>query len=494
MHGHTLLTRLCGGLVGICVFGTLWWATPARADQILQTNNASLTPYKYGGSTRVQGVRPRAEQRGVGLDGVQRTGGALPWALAGNPFESAQAGETLGSLRLSIGAYSPTEIDLTLPARVPWVVGRTFNARQANGSKQHFDSNGYQGRNWFQISQPEIRFYDADDDSATKQAADLVYLVYGADRYVEFKRTADDADTFRGVNGAAGIIKYEPGSPDLYIYTDQNGNRTYFFGSNAQVAVDAEFYDASWQLWKFVDPAGNTAYVGHATTASTAISSGYNPDGTIATAYDSEGQRYCYTYSTPAGDSVPRLAQVIVEIDNGDGWGACGTETLVGKAEYTYYQSGDTSNGDIGNLKLVTITTPLSDPTKTLTRRQYYRYYTGTYHATNNPGHPNTIKMMLGYEGTRRADWDPDGVLDGSVFSESEGDLKPYADVFFKYDSDYRVISVYFDGECGCAGGTNGEHKLTYESNPIVADTSGYDTTWHRRVVIEPPTGGAWIT
>src|SRR5690606_18419124 len=172
---------------------------------------------------------------------------------------------------------------------------------------------------------------------------------------------------------AAGIVEYESGSPDLYVYYDQNGNRTYFFGGNTSSNR------ADWQLWKFVDPAGNTAYVGHATTASTAVTSGYNTDGTIAKAFDSSGRRYCYTYTTPAGDSVARLAQVIAEIDAGGGWGGCGTETLVGQVEYAYYQTGDTSDGDIGNLKLVTITTPLSDPTKTLTRRQYYRYYTGTY-------------------------------------------------------------------------------------------------------------------
>lgn len=182
IRGHTLLNQLCRRFFAVVALATLWSATPARADQILQTNGDSLTTYKYGGNTRVQGVRPRPEQRGVGLDGAQRAGGSLPWVLAGNPFESAQAGETLGSLRLATGAYAPTEIDLALPARAPWVVGRTFNARQENSSNQHIDSNGYQGKNWFQISQPEIRLYDADGNAGTKQAADLVYLVYGADR------------------------------------------------------------------------------------------------------------------------------------------------------------------------------------------------------------------------------------------------------------------------------------------------------------------------
>ncbi|MFN7021239.1 MAG: RHS repeat-associated core domain-containing protein [Phycisphaerales bacterium] len=488
MRGHTLLKQLCRRVLVVVALATLWPAAAARADQILQTSSDSLTTYKYAGNTRVQGVRPRAEQRGVGLDGVQRAGGALPWTLAGNPFESAQAGEALSGVRLATGAYAPMEIDLALPAQVPWMVGRTFNARQADSGGAHIDSDGYQGKNWFQISQPEIRLYDADGNAGTKQAADLVYLVYGADRYVEFKRTDDNADTFRGVNGAAGIVEYESGSPDLYVYYDQNGNRTYFFGGNTSSNR------ADWQLWKLVDPAGNTAYVGHATTASTAVTSGYNTDGTIAKAFDSAGRRYCYTYSTI--DSATRLTQVIAEIDAGGGWGDCGTETLVGQVEYAYYQTGNNDWGDSGNLRMVSILTPLSDPTKTLTRRQYYRYYKGTYDATNNPGYPNTIKMVLGYEGVRRYDW-----LDQSLANETFNDsgtsvdaLKSYADAYFKYDSNYRIVSVYFDGECGCSGGTNGEHKLTYQDNPNFSGTSGYDTAWHRRVVVEPPTGGAWAT
>jgi RHS repeat-associated protein len=504
MRGHTLLNQLCRRVLAVAALATLWSADAARADQILQTNGDSLTAYKYSGNTRVQGVRPRAEQRGVGLDGVQRAGGSLPWALAGNPFESAQAGEALSGVRLATGAYAPMEIDLALPAQVPWIVGRTFNVRQADSGGAHLDSDGYQGKNWFQISQPEIRLYDADGNAGTKQAADLVYLVYGADRYVEFKRTDDDADTFRGVNGAAGIVEYESGSPDLYVYYDQNGNRTYFFGGNTSSGR------ADWQLWKFVDPAGNTAYVGHATTASTAVTSGYNTDGTIAKAYDSisgGGRRFTYSYTTIDGTS--RLTEVVAETDDSGDWTDVDTDTTeVGRVGYAYYSSSDNTHGPAGHLKLVTITTPLSfDPlvqstAPLLARKQYYRYYTQEYENSNGRrGGIGMLKMVVGFEGCRRFDWGEDGaevppVLDDGFLTASDTSLKPYADAYFEYPSgtDYRVWSVYFDGECGCAGGTNGQHKLTYEDNPGFSGTSGYDTAWHQRVVIEPPTGGAWVT
>ncbi len=433
--------RWLGVLVLIPMGITQW----AWADQILQTNADSLTSYKPAAATIVQDLRPMAVQRGVGLDGLLRASGSFPWAMRGNPFETPVADEALESIQLASGAYAPFEIDLALPAQVPWVIGRTFNARQEASGGGHHDSDGYQGRNWSQVSQPELVFFDNDSNGGTKEAEDLVYLVYGADRYIEFKRTGDDVYTFRGVNGAAGIIEYESGSPDLWVWYDQRGQRTYFFGGNTSNGR------ADWQLWKFVDPAGNTAYVGDATTASTAVTSGYNTDGTISKAYDSSGRRYCYTYSTI--DSVTRLVKIIAETDAGGGWGACGAETLVGQVEYEYYQTGDNTHGDNGNLKLVTVTTPLSDATETIAQRKYYRYWKGTYHPTNNPGHPNTIRMALGFEGVRRSDWDPDGLFDDDFLTANDDDLKPYADAYFKYDASYRIISVFFNGECGCGGG-----------------------------------------
>ncbi|MGE3425066.1 MAG: hypothetical protein AB7N24_23705, partial [Dehalococcoidia bacterium] len=417
-------------------------------------------------------------------DGSMRAGGGFAWALAANPFEGRQPGESIAGIRGATGTYSPTEVDLTFPALVPWVIGRTHNARQELSSSHH-NSDGYQGKNWFQISQPEIVLFDNDSNSGTREEEDLIYLVYGADRYAEFVRTADNEDTFRGVNGTAGMFLYVSGSPDTYVYTDQVGNRTYFFGSNASNT-------AAWQVWKFVDPAGNTAYVG--TSAGTSGDGGYS-SGRIQYAFDSSDRRYTYTYTTL--DSVDRLTQVKAEIQTGGTWASPGTVTEVGRVDYSFYQSGGTTDGDVGNLKLVTTTTPLSKPdsgsTPNLSRRQYYRYYTGTYNATTNPGHPNTIKMVVGHEGVRRYDW-LDAAFDDDFIGAAEGDLKPYSDAYFKYDSSYRIVSVFANGECGCSGALNGEQRFTYETNPGFSGTSGYDTTWEHRTVVEPPSGGAWVT
>ncbi|MGD9791110.1 MAG: RHS repeat-associated core domain-containing protein [Phycisphaerales bacterium] len=466
--------------------GTLGVAFAAHADPILQIETSSLTSYLPGAGTAVQAVQPLAEQRGVGVDGTRRASGAFAWALAGNPFEASQGGSSFGAVNLSTGGFAPTEYDLSLPAQVRWTIGRTYNSRQSSAS------NGYQGWNWFQTSQPEIRLYDHDSTSGTREAEDVLYLVYGADRYVEFKRIDDDEDTFQGVNGAAGVFKYVSGSPDTYVYTDQNGNQTYFFGGNTASNV------ADWQLWKFVDPAGNAAYVGDETTASTAVSNGYNSDVTIKKAYDSAGHRFCYTYTTTATNSYTRLASVRAEVDGGTpGWGDCGDETMVGLVEYEYYPSGD-DNGGEGDLMMVSITTPLTDTATSLTTRKYYRYYVGTYDVTSNPGHPHEIKLVLGPEGARRRDLAKGGTLNQDFQTDTDSDLMSYVDAYLEYDATNRVRSVYFDGNCGCGGGSsNGEHQITYGTNttsfPSTPDP-GYDEEWHHRTVIEPPTGGAWVT
>ena len=83
-------------------------AAPTAAafqGQILEVSSNSLTTYLPSASTAVQGVRPLAIQRGVGLDGSIRAGASQRWALAGNPFEHAWRGHlSEGGVRLDTGA------------------------------------------------------------------------------------------------------------------------------------------------------------------------------------------------------------------------------------------------------------------------------------------------------------------------------------------------------------------------------------------------------
>jgi RHS repeat-associated protein len=469
---------LACGLVGV-VF--------ADDGQLLVTNNASLTTMLMSADTPVQGAVPHVLHRGVNLDGSGRAGSAFGWALNANPIGGGTVGgRTLNQVDLATGSPSVSAVDLSLPAKQPWAVGRSYSARQDLAG--HHDSDGYQGLNWFQMSQPELVFEDEASD-----ADDLVYLVYGADRYIEFRRVDTgegySSTEFRAVNGAAGVLHLEAGAgsePDTWTYHDQVGSTAVFFG------FDGDASPCAGQLWKVADGAGNTAYVGDSSTGSTAITNGYDGSGRILEAYDSAGRRYCYTYSTI--DSVTRLTQVLCETDAGGGWGDCGTETEVGKVQYGYYQTGDNTYGDNGCLELVTVTTPLSDSGVSLVEKTYYRYWTGSFHDTTSPGHSYAIQYIIDAEGYRQADWADSDLTDNDPQSMTETNLKPYASAYFEYEArtgggEGRVDKAWFNGECGCSGGINGTYDFAYTTQTSGTWTSGYDTAWRYRVVIARPDG-----
>ncbi len=269
---------------------------------------------------------------------------------------------------------------------------------------------------------------------------------------------------------------------------DQHGNKTTFFGGNTDSGR------ADWQFWKIEDPAGNVAYVGHATTASTADDD-YTGKCWLKM-YDGAGRRYCATY-----DGNNRLTQVLVETDAGGGWGNCGTETMVAKAEYSYYVNADTHGSD-GDLKLVTVTMPLSDSGIELIKRTYYRWYEQAWaNEDGRRGEPHMIKMVVADEGVRRHDYDQDSTMeyggwgtDPEFLTATDADLKPYAAAYLEYvsASDYRVAKAFFNGECGCSGGVNGTYEFAYGTgsnySTAIGNTS-YDNganDWMRTVVKQP--------
>ncbi|MFN0007039.1 MAG: RHS repeat-associated core domain-containing protein [Planctomycetota bacterium] len=456
----------------------------AQTSQILEIASDSLTSYRYTGNTVVQGVRPQYNQRGVTIDGAMRSAPAYPMVLAGNPFENAWTGrENYGGIRADLGAYAPQDIDIAMPTDgIPWVIGRTYNARQLDSGGSAMNSNGYQGKNWFQTSQPEIRFYD--DATNTK---DLIYIVYGADRYVEFARAGTSSNQFKGKNGAAGCVNYVSGSPDTYVYTDQNGNEWTFFGFNTSGNT------TDGQFWKVTTPNSKTSFVGDATTASTAISNGYS-GGKITTAYDASDRRFTYTYTTLNGTS--RLTQVKAETKTGGTWASSptGVATAV-QVDYTYY--ADESHGDIGDLKQVKITTRLNDSageTIEQVKRKHYRYWEGSaddtaaYNSSTNPGYPHALKYVYDFEGVRVYDWS-DSTFDEDHLSATDSALESYASAYFEYETGRKVREAWFDGQCGCGGGSDGTFAFTYGSNGSYSNNSGYDTAWCVRTVVERPDG-----
>jgi len=440
----------------------------AAGDEPLDIYNDSLTTYLVTTATTVQDVYPLAEQRGVNIDGSLRVGSAVPMSMAANPFgESWNSTQMLSSIRLDTGTYVINDVDLALPSvGAPWVIGRSYNARQHNGTN-YVNSDGAQGKNWSQLSQPEIMLYDHPTDAAK----DVLYLVYGADRYIEFKRVDADSTEFKSKNGAAGVIEFiedDPdgnGEPNLYKYTDQRGWQFYFFG------FDNDSLTATGQFWKYVIPKSggdHVAYVGHETNAGAAAFVGYDIDGNILNAHDTSDRSYVYVYS-----GTPSRLDSITAKDT--------SANEVARINYSYHDGGD-AHGTAGDLKLVTISTPLTEDTsgydadKWLVKDKYYRYWKGSW-SGGNPGHNHLIKYIVDFEGTRNFDWGEGGaetppVLDDGFLTASDTDLKPYAAAYFEYEDEdegnnkhKRITEAWFNGECGCSGASSGTYKFTYHEN-----------------------------
>lgn len=464
------------GRFSICVVA-LCALSPFALAQILQVDSNSISTYLPTGTTSVQGVRPLHLQRAVNVEGTMRSGAGIPAAIQGNPGENAWRGHlTENDVRIDIGTYAPLETDIALPTNgFPWVIGRTYNARQQNSSNAAIDSNGYQGANWFQSSQPEIQFYDDADN-----AKDMVYLVLGADRYVEYLRHDSSSNQFEGRNGATGCFKFTSGgaAADTYTLTDMRGTEFTFFG------FDADAGAAAGQIWKIVDANGNTAYVGDSSTAATAISAGYDAAGRILLAYDASDRRFSYTYSTL--DSVKRLTQVKVETKTSGTWASPSGLATVAQVDYAYYTSE--VHGDPGDLKKVTITKYLSESSVTQTLKKYYRYWEGTYDASNNPGYPHALQYVYGFEGIRKFDW-LNSTFDEDFLTASESSLTPYASAYFEYDSSHRIRKAWFNGSCGCGGGAaNGTTEFAF-AGVTYTNNAGYDAAPAQRTVIKRPDG-----
>jgi hypothetical protein len=168
-------------LLALATATGLYAARPRSAvlidDPILAIATSSLTTLKVTAATNEQDVRPLVGQRATNLDGTLRAAPMQRMALGGNPFENVVHAASVDRMRLDTGTYQLEEVDLSLPAVVPWGIGRTYNAHQETSGAVHRDSEGFQGKNFFQTSAPEILLYD----DATSAANDLVYVYLGAE-------------------------------------------------------------------------------------------------------------------------------------------------------------------------------------------------------------------------------------------------------------------------------------------------------------------------
>ncbi len=417
--------------------------TPQR---LLENDGYTIDKYRAG-ETPAQDAQPLRNQRGTGLDGSLRLQAPFGWVVNANPFHEEWNDHAwyLGEIMLNTGRYSPTEIDMALPAPgFRWTVGRTYNipgdpdlpSEPNSGSHR---TEGYQGYNWQQFSQPELVYVTGPEDE------DYIYIVYGADRYLTFRQLEENSPVFRGVNGAAGaVVAGSSGDHGLFVYWDQHGTRSTFFDPRDPdnlVEVGLLEHNGKGQLWTIEDAAGNKAYVGDATDPADAIEAGYDDGGRIQVAFDTAGRKYEYTYEELEED-FPGTGEGIfltgVEAFVPDGLG--GWDTTGAKVEYAYAPHLVNGFHSFGDLMSVAITTPMTgfDPEdltpKTATLHREYYYYATTA-SLPNFGHNHWIRAVFSPEGVRNysaeySDRPSERILNDSQFVE-------FAFVYYDINDDW---------------------------------------------------------
>jgi hypothetical protein len=109
------MTRAIARFALLALAALALFAGNAAAQQIVEVYNDALTTYLSSGNSLLQGVRPLHLQRGVNIDGSMRSRPGFPMRLNGNPFENAWVGQQYqGDLRIDVGAYAPTDIDIAV--------------------------------------------------------------------------------------------------------------------------------------------------------------------------------------------------------------------------------------------------------------------------------------------------------------------------------------------------------------------------------------------
>ncbi len=341
----------------LALAGWVGVSAAASGQQILEVHGPTLEVNKYTSGTNSQGVRPTVQQRGVNLDGSMRAGSVQGWALAGNASDpGGSVGQTrLGEVSLATGTYAPFEVDLALPApgMGRWVIGRSHSHTQKTSTPAHLNSNGPQGYNWFQTSQPEIVVYGEKFNPEN----DVVYIVYGADRFTE--ATADPLDALHAdlkgasrafVFGLSTTIHDKPGAR-----VDES--RSYFTVPTTGLGTAGTNFDAT--TFAYDDMGRRIRSEG--------------PDGTISrTAYDDLGRAWRSYIGTN---------------DNGEAGGdTSGTNNMVKVSETTF------DGGSSGGNSLVTARTSYVEDSTTDQRVTSFQHdVRGRTIVTENPQAPHSL-------------------------------------------------------------------------------------------------------
>ena len=218
-----------------------------------------------------------------------------------------------------------------------------------------------------------------------------------------------------------------------YVLTDPAGNRMLFHDFSVSEAAKRGKFKGC------VDAFGN------------AVTTTYDASGrltetvrTTATAGTSYKESYSYAYS---GSLLTRVALRRKQWTDGSepDWA---NAHVIRYADYAYYEASD-PNGTPNDLKTVFV----RDNGGALLDASYYRYYTGA----SNPGYLKYVVSPSTYPRMGGAGLDPTTVSDAT--------LAGYADHYFEYDTQNRVVKHTAQGLGSSSNEGFGTEKIEYNLN-----------------------------
>jgi hypothetical protein len=300
---------------------------------------------------------------------------------------------------------------------LPWGQSRSWS----NGSGYSFG--GTNGTGWVISQAPHLLPADGtSNDTIILVTSGTTALFYDLDESTYQGRFYDTSQLSYDDGGAGGDT--------FTLVTSQNDQIT-FTG-----------FESSWpvlQRGAFLSETDSSGNVTEVTSFTGGRPAEVQRSSTVGASTITES--YLYSYLGGEDPNAGLLSGVILrqKVDGGS-W------TTLQQVEYTYYTGSETCGGNLGDL-MTAVVQDGDDVTLTTT---YYRYYkTGSYvHGLKYEFSPASYERLVATLGTE-------------LSSLTDAQVEPFADKYFGYDAQHRVISETVQG-AGASGESGGLGTFTY--------------------------------
>src|SRR2546428_1948015 len=153
--------------------------------------------------------------------------------------------------------------------------------------------------------------------------------------------------------------------------------------------------------------------------------------------------------------------------------------------DFTYHENVtgavESTTGDLIGIEDQTL---LSDGTSWRSQKWVYKYFTGTYNSSTNPGYPYQVKAVLGPQSVHEFEQANPSTV---IYTQTALQLANYLDRSYEYSADKTVRKIDFKQGCGCGGG-EGTYNYVWEFNP---GTPGPNTWFSRATITLPSVNGS---